>query len=154
MPENDGRPLRSSERLFRFAVAVSALNVVAAVVAIVVNWPAQFGGVGADAGQEFVTRGTAISAPLLPTVLLLFVVWRARTPGPRGRVAIVAAYLTAVVVFTGGLGEALAEPTEDTPKAVLVGAGIAWAVIAAALVFLATAAAAERRRLSPEPATD
>jgi hypothetical protein len=154
MAEGDGHRMRSNQRLFQFAVAVSVLNVVAAVVAIIVNWPAQFGGVGTDAGREFLTSGTAISAPVLPAVLLLFVVWRARTPGPRGRVAIVAAYLTAAVVFTGGLGETLAEPTEDTPKAVLVGAGIGWTVIAAALVFLATAARAERRRLPSEPGTD
>ena len=64
--------------------------------------------------------------------------------------AIVAAYLTALVVFTGGMGEALAEPTEHTPKEVLVAAGIGWTVVAAALVYLATAAAAERRRTSSE----
>ena len=140
--------MRANERLFGFAVAVSVLNVVAAVVAIIVNWPAQFGGVGTDAGKEFLTSGTAISAPLLPAILLLVVVWRARDPGPSGRLAIVAAYLAALVAFTGGMGEALAEPTEHTPKAVLVASGIGWTVVAVVLVYLATAAAAERRRAS------
>lgn len=144
--------MRANERLFRFAFAIVVLNLVAAAVAILVNWPAQFGGVGTDAGEEVFTRGTAISAPVLPVVLLLFVVWRARTPGSRGWVAIVAAYLAALVVFTGGLGEILAAPTVDTPKAVLIAAGIAWMVIAVVLVVLATAAASERRRLAAESA--
>jgi len=142
--------MSSSQRLFVFAVVVSVLNVVAAVVASIFNWPAQFAGVGTDAGKEYLTRGTAISAPLLPAALLLVVVWRARDPGPSGRVAIIAAYLTALVVFTGGMGEAFAEPTEDVPKAVLVASGIGWTLIAAALVYLARAAAVERRRAATE----
>ena len=70
--------MRSSERLFYFAVVVSVLNVVAAVVAIIVNWPAQFGGVGTDAGKEFLTSGTAISGPVLPALLLS---WSSGAPG-------------------------------------------------------------------------
>jgi len=56
----------------------AVLEVVATVVAVLVNWPSPFGGVGTDAGAELVTRGTAISAPLLPLVLLVLVVLLAR----------------------------------------------------------------------------
>lgn len=64
--EANHRPLRSS-------VGVLIFNVVAAVVAITVNWPAQFGQVGTDAGAEFVRSATAISAPLIPVAALLVV---------------------------------------------------------------------------------
>lgn len=138
--------MTASTRLFQFAAAVFVLNVIATAVAVAVNWPAQFGGVGTDAGDEFLLRGTAISAPLLPAVLLLVVALLARRPGAAAWVAVIAAYVTAVLVFVGGLGELVAEPTDDTPKAVLVTAGIVWAVVAIAFALLATAVIAERRR--------
>ena len=53
-------------------------------IAVAVNLPAQFGGVGTDAS-----------------------------------IGIVLALLTAVMVGVGGLGEMAAEPTADTPEAVL-----------------------------------
>src|SRR5688500_8057116 len=42
--------LEAALRLRRFTLLVLALNVLAAVVAVWANWPAQFGGVGKDAG--------------------------------------------------------------------------------------------------------
>lgn len=134
----------AGKRLAVVAAIVLVVNVVATVVAVAVNWPAQFGGVGTDAGGEFITRGTAISAPLLPVVLLLIVVGLAGRRDVWGWVGIVAAYLTAAVVLIGGVGELLAEATPDTPKPVLVAAGIAWAVVAVVLSVLATAAVNER----------
>jgi hypothetical protein len=57
----------ANTRLSRFAVVVLIANVLAATLAVVVNWPSQFGGVvGTDAGQDWLSRGTAISAPLAP----------------------------------------------------------------------------------------
>lgn len=137
--------MKARKRLFLFAAVVLALNVVATVVAIAVNWPSQFGQVGTDAGEEFVLTGTAISAPLLPVVLLVVIVLLARRPGGLGWVAIIAAYLTAVVVLVGAMGELVAEPTVDTPKAVLITAGLAWSLVAVVLTLLATAAVVERR---------
>ena len=137
-----------SQRLYLFAIALFALNVAATGLAIAVNWPAQFGGVGTDAGDEFLTRGTAISAPLFPMVLLMAVIVFARRAGRLGWIAIVGAYLTVVVVFIGGMGELVAEPTEDTPKAVLVAAGIGWAIVAVELAYLATKVVLDRRRPS------
>jgi hypothetical protein len=127
-----------------FAAALVVLNVLATVVAVVLNWPSQFGMVGTNARREFLTSGTAISAPPLPVVLLVVV---AALGGRADRwrwVGIAAAYLAAVTVAIGGFGELVAEPTEDTPKAVLVGAGITWLAIAVGLAVLATAAPARR----------
>lgn len=143
-------------RLLRnFAATLVVLNVVATVVAVVVNWPSQFGMIGTDARREFLTSGTAISAPPFPVVLLLIVVALAGRADRWRWVGITAAYLAAVTVAIGGVGELVAEPTEDTPKAVLVGAGITWLAIAGGLAVLATAAAARRpsarRAVSPGP---
>ena len=128
---------------------VLALNVLAAIVAVIVNLPTQFGKTGTDAGEDVVTSGTAISAPLLPVVLLLAVLLLARRRGAWALAGIAAAYLAAVVVLTGGIGELTAEGTDDTPKAVLVAAGIVWSAIAIALAVLATRALRERRSAPP-----
>lgn len=138
-------PSTPGRRLRLVAAWVLLLNVVAAVVAVVANWPAQFGGVGTDARAELFSRGTAISAPVLPVVLLLVVVGLAPRGDRWGWLGIGAAYLTAAVVATGGIGEMVAAPTEDTPKAVLVGAGVGWLLVASALAWAATSAALARR---------
>lgn len=143
--------MEDARRLRWFAAALLVVNVAATVVAVVVNLPAQFGGVGTDAGSEFLLRGTAISAPLLPVVLLLVVVALAARPGAWGWVGIVTAYLAAIVVGMGGIGELQAAPTQDTPRAVLTGAGVAWLVIALVLAVLTAAAGQERRRARTAP---
>lgn len=141
-----------ARKLSLFAIGVLVLNVVAAVVAVAVNWPAQFGGVGTDAGAELIGRGTAISAPLLPVVLLLLVAALARVRSGWGWVALVAGYLTAVTVFIGGVGELLAEGTVDTPQVVLTAGGVAWIGIAVIFVVLTTLAVGERcRRRTADP---
>jgi uncharacterized membrane protein YhaH (DUF805 family) len=61
-----------------------------------------------------------------------------------GWVGIVAAYVAAVAVGIGGVGEMLADPTEDTPRSVLVAAGVVWLMIAAALATLATVVVSRR----------
>ena len=132
-------------QLRTFVGSVLALNVVAALVAVAINWPTQFGRVGTDAGDDVLTSGTAISAPLLPVVVLLVALLLAGRRGALGWVGIVAAYLAAAIVAVGGFGELVAEPTTDTPRAVLVTAGVAWLLVAAALVVLATRAATSAR---------
>ena len=136
----------ATAHLRTFTVAVLVLNVLAAVVAVTLNLPAQFGGVGTDAGEEVLTSGTAISAPLLPVAMMLAVVLLVTRRDRWSWVGIVFAYLTALTVGVGGAGEIAAEPTADTPRAVLIGSGIAWLVVAALLVALATRAAVVRPR--------
>lgn len=133
-------------RLRRFTLVLLVLNVLAAIVAVVVNLPAQFGGVGTDAGNEFLTRGTAISAPPLPVVLMVLVVLLAPRRDRWSWVGVALAYVTAVTVGIGGLGEMTAEPTEDTSHAVLTISGIAWLVVATVLVALATTAIVRSHR--------
>jgi membrane protease YdiL (CAAX protease family) len=142
----------ANRRLFFYAVVVLGLNVIAAVVAVVVNWPSQFGAVRTDAGDDPVTAGTAISAPLLPVVLLIVIIAFARRQNALGWIAIVAAFLTAVMFFIGAMGELFAQPTAETPKAVLTTAGLVWAVVAIVLAVLAALAAMERLRSKRSPA--
>ncbi|CAA9329818.1 MAG: hypothetical protein AVDCRST_MAG29-974 [uncultured Nocardioidaceae bacterium] len=137
----------AAARLRKFTLAVLVLNVVAAGIAIVVNLPAQFGGVGTDASEEFLTRGTAISAPALPVVLMLLVLLLVTRRDRWGWLGIGLALLTAVTVGVGGFGEMAAEPTADTSKAVLTAAGIAWLVVAAVLIALATTATVRSRNV-------
>lgn len=138
--------------LRRFTVVLLVLNLVAAIVAIAVNLPAQFGGVGTDAGAEVLTRGTAVSAPLLPVVLMVLVALLAPRRDRWSWVGVTLAYVTAALVGVGGLGEMAAEPTVDTPRSVLIGSGVAWLVVAFALVALATWAVVQSRRTSTRQA--
>ena len=132
-------------RLSVFALVVLVVNVLAASLAVAVNWPSQFGGVvGTDAGQEWLSRGTAISAPLAPVVCFVLIAVLVRLGGWVGWLGIGLAFLTGVLVFVGGMGELIAEPTVDVPRAVLIAAGVLWGVIAVTFVVLAIAAARER----------
>lgn len=136
----------AGERLGNAAWIVLLANAVAAVVAVVVNWPAQFGGVGTDAGDELLSRGTAISAPLFPVFLFLLVAVLARRRDGWGWLGIGAAYLAAISVAIGGVGEIAAEPTAETPGAVLVTSGVVWVLVALSVAALTTAAVVERLR--------
>lgn len=138
--------MEANKRLRWFAVAVLIANVIAAVVAVIANWPAQFGQVGTDAGADVLTSGTAISAPLFPVALLLVVVLFAHRPGALGWIAIVAALFAAALVIIGGLGEVMAEQTADTPRAVLMVGGLTWLLVGLVLAFLAASGAVERFR--------
>ena len=136
----------ATARLSLFALAVSVANVLATTLAVAVNWPSQFGGVvGTDAGQDWLSRGTAISAPLAPVMCFVLIAILVRFRTWVGWLGIGLAFLTAVVVFVGGMGELIAEPTVDVPRAVLITAGVLWGVIAVMFVVLATAATRERR---------
>lgn len=136
----------ATSRLRRFTLGLLVLNVIATIIAVVANLPAQFGGVGTDAGNEFVTRGTAISAPLLPVVLMVLVVLLAPRRDRWSWVGVALAYITAAMVGVGGVGEMVAEPTADTSGTVLTISGIAWLAVAAVLITLATWAVVGSRR--------
>lgn len=138
--------MKTSRKLAGFAAAVLTLNVVAAIVAVIVNLPTQFGKTGTDAGEDVLTSGTAISAPLLPVAILLASLLLILRRDRWAFVGIGGTYLAALLVLTGGIGELAAEGTPDSPKAVLVVSGIVWVGIAITLIGLATAAVMERRR--------
>ena len=136
--------MTANTRLSVFALVVLSANVLAAALAVAVNWPSQFGGVGTDAGQDLLSRGTAISAPLAPAVGFILIAIMVRFGNWVGWLGIGLAFLTGVLVFVGGLGELVAEPTEHAPRAVLITSGVIWGVIAAIFVVLGVAAARER----------
>ena len=145
----------ATTRLSLFAAVVLIANVLAATLAVRLNWPSQFGGVvGTDASQEWMSRGTAISAPLAPVTCFVLISILARSRGWVGWLGIGLAFLTGAVVLVGGMGELIAQPTADVGRAVLVMAGVLWGVVAATFVSLAVAAARERwaRRDSIRPA--
>lgn len=134
-------------RLSAFALVVLVANVVAAALAVAVNWPSQFGGVvGTDAGAEWLSRGTAISAPLAPVLCFVLVATLVRLGTWVGWLGLGLTFLTGVLVFVGGMGELVAEPTDDVPRAVLVAAGVLWGL--AAVIFVALGLAATRERLA------
>ena len=111
--------MTANTRLSVFALVVLVASVLAAALAVALNWPSQFGGVGTDAGQDLLSRGTAISAPLAPAVGFILTAFLVRFRGGVGWFGIGLAW-------------------------VLVAAGVTWCVIAVAFVVLGLAAARER----------
>ena len=138
----------ASTRLSVFAGAVLIVNLLMARLAVAVNWPSQFGGVaGTDAGQDWLSRGTAISAPLAPVACFVLIAILVRFESWVGWLGIGLAFLAGLLALIGGMGELVAEPTADVGRTVLVLAGVLWGGIAAAFVVLGISAARERRAL-------
>ena len=135
-------------RIPRVAVVgafVLSIQLIATVVAVVMNWPAQFGGVGTDARAEFLTRGTAISAPGLPLVVLAVASWLATRRDRWGTVGVVLVGLVALLTTVGGLGEALAPATPNVSKEVLVVSGATSVVLAILMLAAMVVELADRR---------
>ena len=124
---------------------VLSFQLIATVVAVVMNWPAQFGGVGTDARAEFLTRGTAISAPGLPLVVLAVGSWLATRRDRWGTVGVVLVGLVALLTTVGGLGEALAPATPNVSKEVLVVSGATSVVLAILMLAAVVVELADRR---------
>lgn len=134
-------PMPSAQRrLFLIAVAILVIEILATVLAVALDWPAQFGGVGTDAGEEWASRGTAISPPLVPLILLgiaaglLLARARAAT-----LLACVVAAILGVLFAVGSIGEAVAAATPDVSQAVLLASGITGVLMGVALVAGAAA---------------
>ena len=137
--------MTANRRLSVFALVVLVANVLAAALAVWVNWPSQFGGVGTDAGQDLLSRGTAISAPLAPVLCFILVAVMVRFGNWVGWLGVVLAFLTGVLVFVGGMRRVgPRSPPRTLRAAVLIAAGVVWAVIAGIFVVLGIAAARER----------
>jgi hypothetical protein len=134
------------------ALVVLAEQLVATCVALAVNLPSQFGGVGEDATPEFVSRGTAISAPVLPLVLLAIAALLALRRDRWGVVGTVAICVLSAFFVIGSLGEAVAEPTPDVSSTVLVAFGLLGAALGVTLLSLGVLELRRRRRLSRVPA--
>ena len=104
--------------------------------AVAINWPAQFGEVGTDAGAEWASRGTALSAPVAPLVVLVFGTLMAAYAGRLRVIGVCLVCVLAVLFMVGGLGEAFAAATVDVPKQVLVGSGAIGVLSALAVLTI------------------
>lgn len=133
-------------RLLVFGAVVLGVEIIATVVAIVLNLPAQFGEIGTDAGSEFAARGTAISPPIAPLVILAGSLLLLRRRDRWATVGCVIVGLLGVLFAIGSIGEAAANGTPDVAKVVLVGSGVVGSLIGGTLVFLAVSAVIARSR--------
>jgi hypothetical protein len=126
-------------RLWAVGVTVAALLTVGAALAVVLQWPDQFGSPGSpeNVAEEAVLRGTALSPPLLLVLsfvgALCLATRRHRGYGP-GCAALV---LLSAAVLVGGLGKAMAPATPDVPQAALMISGVVSVVLAGTVVVTA-----------------
>ncbi|MGH3135702.1 MAG: hypothetical protein ACRDPV_04325 [Gaiellaceae bacterium] len=128
------------------ALGVLGLQLVATLVALVANLPSQSGDAGDDAASEFVLRGTAISAPVVPLVVLVVAGLLALRQDRWGAVGTVGILVLSVLIVAGSLSEATAEATPDVSKAVLVASGLVGSAIGVALFVLGILELRRRRR--------
>ncbi len=127
-----------------FVALVNVLwNVVMTFVAIAIDAPSQFGIVGTDPAKEWVTSGTAISAPPLPLVVLIVGTLLATRRGIVRILGWALVVATAAMYVIGGIGELVGDPTSQTSRGELLFGGIVALVFAAWL--LATVASEIRR---------
>jgi hypothetical protein len=124
-------------RLRRVVLAVLAIEAVAIALGVGFALPAQFGG-GRDAdavGSEWLTNGTAISAPIFPLVAFaLGALLAGARRAPLACAGLVLVALGAVALAVGSLGEAFAPDTPDVPRAVLIASGVVGCALALALL--------------------
>lgn len=111
-------------RFTQAALATLGLQVVLAAVSIAFNWPSQFDNVGTDAGDEFATRGTALSPPLIPMAVFAAAIALSTRRDRWATFGVVLVCLMCTLFLVGSVGELRAEPTEDVPRAVLVLSGV------------------------------
>lgn len=131
--------------IVQYAAALLLLQIVFAVISIAANWPSQFGYVGRDAADEFVTKGTAVAPPLVPMLAFAAAIALASRSGPWGTAGVVALALLSILFIIGSLGELFGEPTQETPRWVLVASGVLGTVLYGALLGLALRALLGRR---------
>ena len=98
---------------------------------------------------EFVVRGTATAPPVY--VMAALAVPALLATGRRwwGTLAVVGLCALAALTFVGSLGEALAPPTSDVPRAVLLASSVVGGLLAAALFLSGVRELADRRRSGP-----
>lgn len=137
-----------SHRLSSFGLMFFGYCVAAALVAVFAEWPAQFGGPGdpTNVAGEFISRGTAMSPPLIPLVLLgvgSLLVRRRGWPLITGAIGLFSLGLLFVI---GGFGEILAPDPVTTSRTVLVVGGVLAILGGMTLAILSGAALGDRFR--------
>ena len=91
----------------RTAAILLALSVIGSAVAVVLNLPAQFvsGTPDNEVGTSALWEGTALSAPVLPLVVLLVGVWLTTRAGWQAGLGALLLALVGAVMTIGGVGE-------------------------------------------------
>jgi hypothetical protein len=145
--------MRATRALCVAAPVVVVLVALGAVVSIVQGWPHQFGGQGdpAHVASEFLSSGTALAPPLLVLVILALVAACVRRGDRWGTIACWALVPLSALMIVGSLGEALASPTDDVPRAVQVLDGV-WGCVAGVVLAVLAIASLRERRAAPLPA--
>lgn len=102
-----------------------AYFIIGAIVSFAARWPAQFDGAGDPDGvaAEFLTRGTALAAPLGPMIVFALMIFFLSRTGLWEKIGIIGVTLLAIVFLIGSLGEAFASGEITTPRWVLIVSG-------------------------------
>ena len=143
----------TTRRLLSVSVLLFVVWVVGTILSVVAEWPAQFGGPGNpnNVAGEFLSRGTALSAPLSVMVALVVFTLLASSRRWWGTIGVVGLCLLAVVTFIGSMGEAFAPATPDVPRAVLVASGILGIILCPLLLLTAIMELVDRARARRQP---
>ncbi len=109
------------------------MSVVGAAIGIALRLPYQFGGVGdpSRVSEDFVGKGTALSAPIVFLGILIVAIVVAAQRGVVGRLGSALLALFAVPSFVATLGETFGAGAFSGPTQVFV---IVWSLIGAAMV--------------------
>ncbi|MGH2748047.1 MAG: hypothetical protein ACRDKB_09010 [Actinomycetota bacterium] len=118
-------------RLFWISSIYLAYFIIGAIVSVAARWPAQFGGVGDpdDVAAEFLTRGTALAAPLGPMIVFALMIFLLTRTGVWEKIGTIGVMLLAILFLIGSLGEAFASGEITTPRSVLIISGIIGTVM-------------------------
>lgn len=132
----------------RTALAVLVLSVIGFAVAVALDLPAQFvsGTPDDEVGIKAVWEGTALSAPVLPLVVLLLGLWLTTRAGWQMIVGTVLLAVVGAVMTIGGVGEySKGLPFEGADTAVFLIFNIVGLALSVTLVVTALASLVQRR---------
>lgn len=118
-----------------------AYFLIGAAISVGARWPAQFGGQGDpnSVAIEFVTRGTALAAPLPLVVVFGGLILLARRRDRWERIGIVGIMGLSILFLIGSIGEAFAPPTPDVPRSILMASGVIGMLMSISLLGTGTA---------------
>jgi hypothetical protein len=130
----------ASDRWLRVSgAAATAFLTAATALAVVLRWPGQFAGAVAEEHilTEALVRGTALSPPVPVVLGLAVAVWLGSRRHAVSIVGCAAVVLLSMLVVVNGLAVAMAPITHGVPRAALVLAGTASAVLAGVTIVAA-----------------
>lgn len=144
---------RTTRRVVAVGTATFLISLLGLVLALVFEWPTQFGGSGAATVtmDELVTKGTATSIPFAPWIALGAFTLLARSRRWWGTVAVVLLCLLGPLFVIGGMGEAFAPANPYVSRAVLVTSGVVATGLGLTLLASGVADLVDRRRTSRQP---